>query len=187
MAPLHRGPPISRPGRSYARSTRRERCGPSRLADRSVATIVKAYAARARFNANTFSGHSLRAGFLTSAAGSVASIFKMMDVSRHKSVDTLRGYVRRCRAVQGSCPGRPALRLVFHVTAGSTGRRKTYVKSLCRGFKLQGLTWPFVELTRHFVQIFAAAFVAIGSEDVSRVFEMSVAGLGRVKTRGRAK
>jgi formate dehydrogenase assembly factor FdhD len=39
-----------------------------------------------------FSGHSLRSGFLTSAAG--ASLFKMMDVSRHKSVDTLRGYVR---------------------------------------------------------------------------------------------
>jgi hypothetical protein len=41
-----------------------------------------------------FSGHSLRSGFLTSAAARGASIFKMMDVSRHKSVDTLRGYVR---------------------------------------------------------------------------------------------
>jgi hypothetical protein len=36
----------------------------------------------------------VRAGFLTSAAGKGASIFKMMDVSRHKSVDTLRGYIR---------------------------------------------------------------------------------------------
>src|SRR5207344_3235536 len=36
--------------------------------------------------------------------------------------------------------------------AGSTGRRNTGIKSLCRGFKLQGLTWPFVELTSHFVQ-----------------------------------
>ena len=61
-----------------------------RLTCRSVA----AYAARAGFDASTFSGHSLRAGFLTSAAGKGASIFKMMDVSRHKSVDTLRGYVR---------------------------------------------------------------------------------------------
>jgi hypothetical protein len=42
-----------------------------------------------------FSGHSLRAGFLTSAAESGASVFKMMEVSRHKSMDTLRGYVRR--------------------------------------------------------------------------------------------
>jgi site-specific recombinase XerD len=65
-----------------------------RLTDRSVANIVKAYAERAGFDASTFSGHSLRSGFLTSAAAKGASIFKMMDVSRHKSVDTLRGYVR---------------------------------------------------------------------------------------------
>src|SRR5712671_6456788 len=39
------------------------------------------------------------------------------------------------------------------MTAGSTGRRNTGIKSLCWGFKLQGLTWPFVELTSHFVQI----------------------------------
>src|SRR6266576_852305 len=37
--------------------------------------------------------------------------------------------------------------------AGSTGRRNTGVKSLCWGFKLQGLTWSFIELTSHFVQI----------------------------------
>jgi site-specific recombinase XerD len=66
----------------------------ARLTDRSVANIVKAYAERAGFDASTFSGHSLRSGFLTSAASNGASIFKMMDVSRHKSVDTLRGYVR---------------------------------------------------------------------------------------------
>ena len=32
---------------------------------------------------------------LTSAAVAGASVFNMMEVSRHKSVDTLRGYVRR--------------------------------------------------------------------------------------------
>jgi hypothetical protein len=37
---------------------------------------------------------SLRAGFLTSAAKRGANLLKMMDVSRHRSVDTLRGYVR---------------------------------------------------------------------------------------------
>src|SRR5882757_9530023 len=37
--------------------------------------------------------------------------------------------------------------------AGSTRRRNTGVESLCWGFKLQGLTWSFVELTSHFVQI----------------------------------
>jgi integrase len=53
----------------------------SRLTCRSVANIVKAYAGRAGFDASTYSGHSLRSGFLTSAAGKGASIFKMMDVS----------------------------------------------------------------------------------------------------------
>jgi site-specific recombinase XerD len=68
--------------------------GVQRLTDRSVANIVKVYAELAGFDASLFSGHSLRSGFLTSAAANGASIFKMMDVSRHKSVDTLRGYVR---------------------------------------------------------------------------------------------
>jgi site-specific recombinase XerD len=66
----------------------------SRLTDRSVANIVKEYASRAGFDAATFSAHSLRSGFLTSAAAKGASIFKMMDQSGHKSIDTLRGYVR---------------------------------------------------------------------------------------------
>jgi hypothetical protein len=34
-------------------------------------------------------------GFLTSAAENGASVFRMMDVSWHKSVETVRGYVRR--------------------------------------------------------------------------------------------
>jgi len=55
---------------------------------------VKAYAEHAGLDPQLFSGHSLRSGFLSSAARRGASIFKMMDVSRHRSVDTLRGYVR---------------------------------------------------------------------------------------------
>ena len=39
------------------------------------------------------------------------------------------------------------------VDAGSTGRRNTSVKSLCWGFKSQGLAWPLVELACHFVQM----------------------------------
>jgi integrase len=66
----------------------------ARLSDRTVANVVKVNAHRVGLNATDFSGHSLRAGFLTSAATRGASIFKMMDVSRHKSMDTLRGYVR---------------------------------------------------------------------------------------------
>ena len=64
------------------------------LTDRSVADIVKKRALLAGLDPSQFSGHSLRAGFLTSAAASGASLFKMMEVSRHKKVDTVRGYVR---------------------------------------------------------------------------------------------
>jgi site-specific recombinase XerD len=65
------------------------------LSDRSVAIILKRYAKRVGLDPATYAGHSLRSGFLTSGAEAGASIFKMMEVSRHVSVDTLRGYVRR--------------------------------------------------------------------------------------------
>jgi hypothetical protein len=65
------------------------------LVDDSAARIVKRYAARVGLDPADYSGHSLRAGFLTSAAESGGSVFKLAAVSRHKSLDTLRGYVRR--------------------------------------------------------------------------------------------
>ena len=71
-----------------------ERVSAARLTDRSIATIVKAHAARVGLDPAAFAGHSLRSGFLTSAAARGASVFKMADQSRHKSMDTLRGYVR---------------------------------------------------------------------------------------------
>ena len=39
------------------------------------------------------------------------------------------------------------------MAAGSTDRRNTFIKSLCRGSEPQGLTRPFVELTCHFIQV----------------------------------
>jgi hypothetical protein len=38
--------------------------------------------------------HSLRSGFLISAARRSASVFKMRDVSRHRSMDVPQAYVR---------------------------------------------------------------------------------------------
>ena len=74
--------------------TKGGRIGTGRLADTTVVRVVKASARRVGLDPKLFAGHSLRSGFLTSAAGRGASIFKMMDVSRHRSMDTLRGYVR---------------------------------------------------------------------------------------------
>ena len=65
------------------------------IAGRVVAEIVKQYAERAGLDPQEFSGHSLRAGFVTSAAESGASILKIQEGSRHRSMDVLAGYVRR--------------------------------------------------------------------------------------------
>jgi hypothetical protein len=51
--------------------------------------------ARAGLDPEEFSRQSLRAGFVTSAAETGASILKIQEVSRHKSVDVLAAYVRR--------------------------------------------------------------------------------------------
>jgi site-specific recombinase XerD len=66
----------------------------ARLSAQSVADIVKSAAARCGLDPAAFAGHSLRSGFLTSAAARGASVFKLMDQSRHRSMDTLAGYVR---------------------------------------------------------------------------------------------
>jgi len=61
----------------------------------AVPDVVKHYATVTGLDPALFAAHSLRSGFLTTGAEAGASIFKLMEVSRHKSVDTLRGYVRR--------------------------------------------------------------------------------------------
>ena len=50
-----------------------------------------------------------------------------------------------------------------HKGAASTGRCNTSVESLCRCFKPQGFAWPFVELTRHFVQMSLRVYRHVGA------------------------
>jgi integrase len=65
-----------------------------RLSDQSVSDIVKAHAEHAGLDPSLFAAHSLRSGFITSAAMRGASLWKLLDQSRHRSVETLKGYVR---------------------------------------------------------------------------------------------
>ena len=74
--------------------TKGNKLTPNRLTDQSVARIIKRLASRAGLIASQYAGHSLRSGFLTSAAQRRASLFKMQAQSRHKSLDVLSGYVR---------------------------------------------------------------------------------------------
>jgi site-specific recombinase XerD len=65
------------------------------LTDGSVARIVKKVLWAAGIDPKTFSGHSLRAGFVTSALDGNVDNFRIMRITRHKKVDTLRIYDRR--------------------------------------------------------------------------------------------
>jgi site-specific recombinase XerD len=71
------------------------RVSSERLTDRSVADIIKFYADRAGLDASAFSGHSLRAGFVTSAAERGADLNRIMDQTRHTDPRTVRKYIRR--------------------------------------------------------------------------------------------
>ena len=64
------------------------------MSDRAVARVVQQRVAAAGLDPTLFGGHSLRAGFLTAAARSGASVFQMQAQSRHRSVQVLSGYVR---------------------------------------------------------------------------------------------
>nr|WP_276082039.1 site-specific integrase [Methylobacterium sp. GC_Met_2] len=68
---------------------------PSRLTDRSVANILKAYCTAAGLDASTFGAHSLRAGYITTAAERGADLARIMDQSGHRNADTVVKYIRR--------------------------------------------------------------------------------------------
>jgi len=69
----------------------------ARLSDHAVARIVQARALAAGLDPARYAGHSLRAGFVTSAARAGADVWKIQQVSRHKSMQVLSGYVRDAR------------------------------------------------------------------------------------------
>ena len=81
-------------GPIFRRVRKNDMLGTEALTAASVAQVIKEHAAAAGLDPAAFAGHSLRAGFLTSAAEHGAGVFKMLEVSRHRSVETLRGYVR---------------------------------------------------------------------------------------------
>jgi site-specific recombinase XerD len=83
--------PVSRSGNVLA----------GRLTDKSVSDIVKRYAATIGLTVADFGGHSLRAGFVTTAADRDVSESRIMDVTRHKDTRTVRGYIRRANAFKG--------------------------------------------------------------------------------------
>ena len=74
---------------------RHGKVGSTPLSDRSIARIVQRAAAGAGFDPKIFGGHSMRAGFVTSALDRGEDVLKVMKISRHVKVDTLKVYDRR--------------------------------------------------------------------------------------------
>ena len=67
------------------------------ISPRTVAEIVKRYAARLGYDESLFSGHSLRRGFATEASRSGASLPAIMHHTRHKSERQALKYVEAGR------------------------------------------------------------------------------------------
>ncbi|WP_215747860.1 site-specific integrase [Gluconobacter sp. P1C6_b] len=92
-------------GRLFRSVDRHGRIGGS-LSDRSVARIIKTAAEAVGLDPERFSGHSLRAGFITSGAEAGVDALLIAETSRHQSLDVLRTYVRRAsllKAHAGHC------------------------------------------------------------------------------------
>jgi site-specific recombinase XerD len=80
---------------------RTQRVTSRRLAARNVAAIVKQGATKLGFDPAAFGGHSLRAGFVTSAVKRGANLIKITDVTGHKSLEMLKTYSRDAEAFVG--------------------------------------------------------------------------------------
>ena len=74
---------------------RHEQLGERRLTDHAVADILKRAAKRAGMKTQPLSGHSLRAGFVTSAKQNGADDAAIMDQTGHKSLAMVHRYHRR--------------------------------------------------------------------------------------------
>ena len=121
-------------------------CSPGTCRAASSPPSSSATATRAGLDPAAYAGHSLRAGMITSAAEHGASVFKIQEVSRHKSINVLSGYVRRAprgippRYRESAMPGppgwgRPGLVLCSTVCCG-----------FCDG--LEHVRWPSAEALR---------------------------------------
>ena len=90
--------PVSRSGKVRGNCAQLCAAASPRLTDRSVANILKAYCTAAGLDASTFGAHSLRAGYITTAAERGADLARIMDQSGHRDPRTVVGYIRRANA-----------------------------------------------------------------------------------------
>jgi integrase len=84
---IHAGPlvrPVDRHGH----------VSPKRLSPKAVGLVIKRHIERIGCDPSQYAGHSLRAGFATEAAAAGASERSIMAQTGHRSVTTVRQYIR---------------------------------------------------------------------------------------------
>lgn len=77
----------------------------TRLTAQSVSQIVKQYAANVGLPAQAYSGHSLRAGLVTSAAKAGVSFAKIKEQTGHRSMAMLNRYIRDACIFENNAAG----------------------------------------------------------------------------------
>ncbi|HEV2542933.1 MAG TPA: site-specific integrase [Methylobacterium sp.] len=78
---------------------------PPRLTTQAVSDIIKRHLEAAGLDPTLFGAHSLRAGFITTAAERGADLARIMDVSGHRDPRTVVGYIRRANAFKDHAGG----------------------------------------------------------------------------------
>jgi site-specific recombinase XerD len=87
-------------GPVFRRMFRGDRVGDQRLGSGSVATILKSAAAAAGLEPASVAGHSLRRGFVTTAARAGVPEWRIMRSTGHTSHVTVRRYIEDATALQ---------------------------------------------------------------------------------------
>lgn len=93
----------------FRRVDRWGKVGDHRLTGKSVASIVKRAATAAGLDPDRYAGHSLRSGFATTAAANGATERQIARVTRHRSMNVLRGYIREANIFADSAASKAGL------------------------------------------------------------------------------
>ena len=80
-----------------------------RLTSQSVALVIKRYAALAKLQVTDFAGHSLRAGFATTAGAARVAERDIMRQTGHQSVQMVRRYIREGELFRDNAAGQVGL------------------------------------------------------------------------------
>ncbi len=92
-------------GPLFRRISRADRVLAARLSGQGIATAIKRAGEAPGLDPDTLGGHSLRAGFVTEAARRGETAFRIMATTRHRSTESLKGYIRPAAGGERSAIG----------------------------------------------------------------------------------